>query len=61
MLNLIINYLLFKYRNLTGVLKPFRKLFNFEDPMELKFGQLVLPQLPANFGPMYFCKIQRNQ
>lgn len=48
-------------RDLTHVLKPFKKLFYFEEPKNLKFGQLVLPQLPANAGPMYFCKIQRNE
>lgn len=51
----------FIYRDLTNVLRPFKKLFHFEDPKQLKFGQLVVPQLPANFGPMYFCKIQRNE
>lgn len=48
-------------RDLTNVLRPFKKLFYFEDTKNLKFGQLVLPQLPCNMGPMYFCKIQRNE
>ena len=24
-----------------------------------RFGQLVIPTLSSNFGPMYFCKIKR--
>ncbi|XP_031623968.1 5-methylcytosine rRNA methyltransferase NSUN4 [Contarinia nasturtii] len=48
-------------KDLTNVLQPFKKLFFFEDSKNLKFGQLVLPQLPTNCGPMYFCKIQRNE
>lgn len=48
-------------RDLSNVLQPFKKVFHFENPKELKFGQLLLPQLPANFGPMYFCKITKNE
>ncbi|XP_055300250.1 5-methylcytosine rRNA methyltransferase NSUN4 [Sitodiplosis mosellana] len=48
-------------KDLTNVLQPFKKLFYFENTKNLKFGQLVLPQLPCNSGPMYFCKIQRNE
>lgn len=54
-------FFVFLCRDLTNVLRPFKKLFHFEDPKQMKFGQLVLPQLPANYGPMYFCKIQRNE
>lgn len=48
------------YRDLTQTLKPLQSIFNFENSSELKYGQLVLPYLPANFGPMYFCKLTRN-
>jgi 16S rRNA C967 or C1407 C5-methylase (RsmB/RsmF family) len=34
-----------------------REMFNFAD--NTRFGQLVLPNLTANFGPMYFCKLKR--
>ncbi|ALC38579.1 CG4749 [Drosophila busckii] len=38
----------------------FEDIFKFEQPKGLKYGQMVLPYLPANFGPMYFSKITRN-
>ncbi|KAK2152584.1 hypothetical protein NP493_2441g00000 [Ridgeia piscesae] len=34
----------------------FSNTFNF---YKCRFGQLVLPNLTANFGPMYFCKLKR--
>lgn len=41
-------------------MQPFNSIFRFESPRNLKYGQLVLPFMPANFGPMYFSKITRN-
>ena len=42
-------------------LKPlqhlFKSTFNFFDGC--RYGQLVIPSLSSNFGPMYFCKINR--
>ncbi|XP_020810266.1 5-methylcytosine rRNA methyltransferase NSUN4 [Drosophila serrata] len=38
----------------------FSDIFKFEHPKGLKYGQMVVPFLPANFGPMYFSKITRN-
>ncbi|KAL7741211.1 hypothetical protein ACLKA6_015103 [Drosophila palustris] len=38
----------------------FADIYRFEQPKSLKYGQMVLPYLPANFGPMYFSKITRN-
>lgn len=38
----------------------FSDVFKFEHPKGLKYGQMVVPYLPANFGPMYFSKITRN-
>lgn len=32
-------------------------IFHFSD--KTKHGQLVLPNLKNNFGPMYFCKLHR--
>lgn len=56
-----IYFLIFRFdRDLTQALKPLQSIFKFENPSELKYGQLVLPYLPANFGPMYFCKLTRN-
>lgn len=48
-------------KDLSRQMKCFGHLFRFENPKNLKYGQMVLPYLPANFGPMYFCKITRNE
>ncbi|GAB0094294.1 5-methylcytosine rRNA methyltransferase NSUN4 [Sergentomyia squamirostris] len=45
--------------DLTDVMTPFYDMFRFENPRGLKYGQMVIPFLPANFGPMYFCKMTR--
>ncbi|XP_055541942.1 5-methylcytosine rRNA methyltransferase NSUN4 [Wyeomyia smithii] len=47
-------------RDLSLVMRPFSDIFKFAHPNTLKYGQLVLPFLPTNFGPMYFCKLVRN-
>lgn len=47
-------------KDLSRVMQPFTSIFKFEHPKGLKYGQMVLPYLPANFGPMYFCKMTRN-
>ncbi|XP_078001467.1 5-cytosine rRNA methyltransferase NSUN4-like [Glandiceps talaboti] len=36
----------------------FSNVFQFYD--NTKYGQLVLPTLKANWGPMYFCKLHRH-
>ncbi|CAH2329821.1 5-methylcytosine rRNA methyltransferase NSUN4, partial [Pelobates cultripes] len=35
----------------------FKNIFNFST--DCRIGELVLPHLTANFGPMYFCKLKR--
>ena len=35
----------------------FREIYNFAD--NTRFGQLVIPNVAANFGPMYICKLKR--
>lgn len=35
----------------------FSDTFRFHD--SCRFGQLVVPSLSQNFGPMYFCKLRR--
>ncbi|XP_060629421.2 5-methylcytosine rRNA methyltransferase NSUN4 isoform X2 [Anolis sagrei] len=42
-------------------LSYFRRLFQstFSFYPDCRFGELVLPHLTANFGPMYFCKLHR--
>ncbi|TMW54898.1 hypothetical protein DOY81_000131 [Sarcophaga bullata] len=52
--------LTFIIKNLSNVIALFSDIYKFEYPKSLKYGQMVLPYLPANFGPMYFCKITRN-
>lgn len=47
-------------RDLSLVMQPFSDMYKFAYPNTLKYGQLVLPFLPVNFGPMYFCKLVRN-
>ncbi|CRK86493.1 CLUMA_CG000001, isoform A [Clunio marinus] len=46
--------------DLSLVMQPFFSIMKFENPKGLKYGQMVIPFLPANFGPMYFCKMTRN-
>jgi len=46
--------------DLNMAVKPFRFLCKLYGRKEgVKYGQLVVPFLPNNFGPMYFCKITR--
>lgn len=35
----------------------FRKTFNFAP--DLPVGEMVIPHLTANFGPIYMCKLRR--
>lgn len=37
----------------------FRKTFNFHE--KCRIGELVLPHLTANFGPIYFCLLRRER
>lgn len=46
--------------DLSKVMQPFQEIMRFENPKGLKYGQMVIPYLPLNFGPMYFCKMTRN-
>lgn len=55
------SFCFFYFRDLSAAIDPFRKLFTFQDSHELKYGQMVLPRLTNNFGPLYFCKITRRR
>ncbi|XP_014667367.1 PREDICTED: 5-methylcytosine rRNA methyltransferase NSUN4-like isoform X2 [Priapulus caudatus] len=44
-------------RNLDPVQQQFEDFFSFYSGC--RYGQLVVPTLLSNFGPMYFCKIER--
>lgn len=45
------------FRDLTQQFKPLQSLYSFGKG--LKFGQLVIPFLPLNYGPLYLCKLVR--
>uniref|UniRef100_A0A182KEE1 NOL1/NOP2/Sun domain family member 4 n=1 Tax=Anopheles christyi TaxID=43041 RepID=A0A182KEE1_9DIPT len=48
-------------KDLSLMMQPLSDIFKFANPATLKYGQMVLPFLPANFGPMYICKMVRNE
>lgn len=45
--------------DLTDAFYPLRNIFQFSDTC--RYGQLVIPFLPLNYGPMYIAKITRNK
>jgi 16S rRNA C967 or C1407 C5-methylase (RsmB/RsmF family) len=40
-----------------SIAERFRNTFRFHDAC--RYGQLVLPTMQNNFGPIYFCKLTR--
>ncbi|XP_026476433.1 5-methylcytosine rRNA methyltransferase NSUN4-like [Ctenocephalides felis] len=46
-------------RNISSAMVPFDHIFQFGYNMGLRYGQMVIPFLPSNFGPLYFSKIIR--
>ncbi|XP_050522786.1 5-methylcytosine rRNA methyltransferase NSUN4 [Daktulosphaira vitifoliae] len=44
-------------KDLKNYFKPLNSLYSFEK--ELKLGQMVVPFLPLNYGPLYCCKLVR--
>lgn len=53
--------LTFVIKDLSYLVQLFGDIYRFEFSKGLKYGQMVLPYLPANFGPMYFSKITRTE
>ena len=47
-------------KDLSQLIGLFEDIYRFEYSRGLKYGQMVIPFLPANFGPMYFSKITRE-
>ena len=45
--------------DITNIAQHFSKIMDFYNGC--RFGQLVLPTLTANFGPMYICKLRRKE
>lgn len=50
----------FTINDLSRTIHLFRDIYRFEYSKRLKYGQMVIPWLPANYGPMYFSKITKN-
>ncbi|XP_069795031.1 5-methylcytosine rRNA methyltransferase NSUN4 [Narcine bancroftii] len=46
-----------RLEDLTAVRTLYRETFNFYG--DCRVGELVLPHLTANYGPMYFCKLNK--
>nr|AEE61672.1 unknown [Dendroctonus ponderosae] len=46
-------------KDLSPALLQTRSVFYLADQRLLKYGHLVLPQKGQNYGPTYFCKLQR--
>jgi len=54
----VVNIFIFPpLRDLTNQFTPLKSLYSFGKG--LKFGQLVMPFLPLNYGPLYLCKLVR--
>ncbi|GFU42121.1 hypothetical protein NPIL_351961 [Nephila pilipes] len=49
----------FSVQDLSTAFFPLRKMFQFSD--NCVYGQLVIPFLPLNYGPMYISKITRTK
>ncbi|GIX83825.1 hypothetical protein CEXT_337321 [Caerostris extrusa] len=49
----------FQVQDLSTAFFPLRKMFQFS--YNCLYGQLVIPFLPLNYGPMYICKITRTK
>ncbi|XP_063842599.1 5-methylcytosine rRNA methyltransferase NSUN4-like isoform X1 [Scylla paramamosain] len=45
--------------DLTHAMRPLSFLYRLGTNLGLRYGQIVLPSLFSNFGPMYFAKIKR--
>ncbi|CAL1285528.1 unnamed protein product [Larinioides sclopetarius] len=49
----------FSVQDLSTAFFPLRKMFQFSD--NCLYGQLIIPFLPLNYGPMYISKITRTK
>ncbi|KAM9324611.1 5-cytosine rRNA methyltransferase NSUN4 [Gastrophryne carolinensis] len=52
----------YRIRATVEELRPFRQIFSntFHFYNHCRIGELVIPHLTANFGPMYFCRLRRE-
>ncbi|KAL0275023.1 UNVERIFIED_CONTAM: hypothetical protein PYX00_003012 [Menopon gallinae] len=51
----------FTIKDLSPALKKMSHFYKFSFDSGIKYGSLVVPFVPVNFGPMYFCKIVKNK
>lgn len=50
------------YSDLTEIMSPFKSLLSIKGRDDgVEFGQLVVPNICNNYGPMYFAKITRTK
>ncbi|KAF5270680.1 hypothetical protein FQA39_LY01418 [Lamprigera yunnana] len=49
----------FVIKNLTPALAQIQSVYKLADPKLMKYGNLVVPFKSQNYGPTYFCKLQR--
>ncbi|KAG8187176.1 hypothetical protein JTE90_020048 [Oedothorax gibbosus] len=49
----------FAVQDLTQAFLPFKSMFQYSDTCQ--YGQLIVPFLPLNYGPMYISKITRTK
>lgn len=52
-------FICIRFRDMTPALQQIRNVFKMADRKLLKYGHLVLPCLAQNYGPTYFCKLQK--
>lgn len=51
----------FVVNDLSDAIEPFREMMKLTSKVNnMRYGQMVLPYMPNNFGPMYFSKITRT-
>ena len=51
---------IFAFSDLSLAVKPFEGMMKFSrKELGLRYGQLVIPNINNNFGPMYFAKINK--
>ena len=52
----------FVVNDLSDAIEPYRKVMKLSNSTthKMRYGQMVIPHMPNNFGPMYFAKITRE-
>lgn len=48
-------------KDMKAALEPIECVYKLGHDLGLKYGHVVLPFVPCNFGPMYFCKLVRTK